>query len=299
MPPMKLKYTLLFCLVLMFSAAAFLIHFVAPYAIIKPYRTNLALTPEDLGLRSETLTLVVEDSIALKGYYVKANTDTTKAMFILVHGIGGCKEHFLEFAATLANKGYASVLFDNRAQGQSGGQYCTFGFYEKQDISAIVDTISQLAPDLKIGIWGNSLGGAIALQALEADERIAFGVVESTFADLRQIVLDYQKRYLKGIGIRFLSDYALNRAASMAHFDPNAVCPVRSAENIEQPVLIVHGDADQAISALYGKLLYQHLKSTDKELIIIPGAGHFDLWSKSKAGDKKRLSAFLERNGRQ
>ncbi|NUO01267.1 MAG: alpha/beta hydrolase [Saprospiraceae bacterium] len=291
----KLKYALLIGMALMLPAAGFLIHFVAPYAIIKPYRSHLALTPEDLGLRSEALTLVVEDSIALKGYHIQANTDTTKAVIILVHGIGGCKEHFLEFAAALANLGYASVLFDNRAQGQSGGQYCTFGFYEKRDISAIVDTIRQGTPNLKIGIWGNSLGGAIAMQALEADERIAFGVVESTFADLGQIVFDYKKRYLKGLGIRFLSDYALNRAAAIAHFNPAAVCPLKSAENIEQPVLIAHGDADQAISAAYGKLLYQHLKSAEKELVIVPGGGHYDLGRTGGATYKNRLLGFLEK----
>jgi len=291
----KLKYALLLCTLLFLLAAGFLLHFVAPYAIIKPYKAHIALTPEDLSLRSEALTIVVEDSIALKGYHIQANTDTTKAVILFVHGIGGCKEHFLEFAAALANLGYASVLFDGRAQGQSGGQYCTFGFYEKQDIAAIVDTIRQRAPNLKIGIWGNSLGGAIALQALEADERISFGVVESTFADLGQIVFDYKKRYLKGLGIRFLSDYALSRAAAIARFDPGDVRPFKSAENIEQPVLIAHGDADQAISVAYGKLLYQQLKSPEKEIVIVPGGGHYDLGRKGGKNYQTKLLGFLEK----
>ena len=60
---------------------------------------------------------------------------------ILVHGIGGCKESFLSLANRLANQGIASVLFDNRAHGQSGGQYSTYGFYEKKDISRIIDIL--------------------------------------------------------------------------------------------------------------------------------------------------------------
>lgn len=291
----KLKYALLVFAALTIIGGGLLIHFVAPYAIIKPFRNHVALTPEDLSLRSETLTIMIEDTIALKGYYIQANTDTTKALIIFVHGIGGCKEHFLNFAAALANLGYASVLFDGRAQGESGGQYCTFGFYEKQDISAIIDTIRQRAPNLKIGIWGNSLGGAIALQALEADERIAFGVVESTFADLGQIVFDYKKRYLKGLGIRFLSDYALSRAAAIARFDSDAIRPVKSAENIEQPVLVAHGDADKNISVAYGKLLYQELKSPEKEIVIVPGAGHYDLGRIGGEDYQNRILRFLEK----
>ncbi|MFK7748940.1 MAG: alpha/beta hydrolase, partial [Kordia sp.] len=196
---------------------------VAPYAIIQPQKINLDITPKQLGLQSETLTITTKDSIALKGYYIQPKTQQPEGIMILIHGIGGCKEHFLNLAGNLATNGIASVIFDGRAHGESGGKYCSYGFHEKKDIAAIVDEIKKRNPALKIGIWGNSLGGAIAIQALEYDKRIEFGIIESTFADLDQIVYDYKKKMLGGFGLRFVSDAALREAGNIANFNPDAV----------------------------------------------------------------------------
>lgn len=86
-----------------------------------------------------------------------------------------------------------TFIFDSRAHGESQGKYCTYGFYEKKDISAIVDFIGPKYRNVNIGIWGNSLGAAVAIQAMEYDSRILFGIIESTFTDLSQIVFDYKK----------------------------------------------------------------------------------------------------------
>jgi len=79
--------------------------------------------------------------------------------------------------------------------------YSTYGYHEKNDISLIIDEIKKKQPNTKLGIWGNSLGGAIALQAIEKDKRLEFRIIESTFTDLNQIVYDYQKRFSYGVGL--------------------------------------------------------------------------------------------------
>jgi alpha-beta hydrolase superfamily lysophospholipase len=266
---------------------------VFPYAIIQPQKINLAITPQKLGLQAEKLTVIVEDSISLKGYYIQSNTSETKGIMILIHGIGGCKEHFLNLAGNLANQGIASVVFDGRAHGESGGKYCTYGFYEKHDISAIVDEIKKKNLALPIGIWGNSLGGAIAIQALEIDKRIEFGIIESTFAELDQIVYDYQSKMSKGFGLRFLSDAALQEAGNIANFNPDEVKPIISVTKIEQPMFIAHGDADENINYNYGKNLYENLASAEKEFVLVADAGHFDLGRKGGKAYEKKLMNFL------
>jgi predicted alpha/beta-fold hydrolase len=215
------------------SLAFFGAHKIAPYAIIKPYRTHETTTPKQLSLSGKSVEILTKDSLKLADYFIESQQDSTKGIIILVHGIGGCKEHFLGLSASLAEKGIATFVFDGRAHGKSEGKYCTYGFQEKHDISAIVDYLQEENPKTPIGIWGNSLGGAIAIQALELDERIQFGMIESTFADLSDIVYDYQKRITKGIGVRFLTDYALKRAGEIANFNPNEVKPKLSAKNIE------------------------------------------------------------------
>ena len=272
------------------------VYMVVPIAITQPPRVRSNMTPERLNLESDSLEWMSHDSIVLSGYWVKANAESSKGVMILIHGIGGCKEHFLPLSHKLASKGIESVLFDGRAHGKSEGDYVTYGYREKQDISIIVDSILARQPESAIGIWGNSLGGAIAIQALELDHRIDFGIIESTFTELDDIVYDYKHRLTGGLGMRFISDYALKRAGVLAGFDPDDIKPIESVKNINVPMFIGHGDADESISVQYGKGLYDSLKTADKELFIVPGAGHFNLMKIGGQDYEKSVFGFIERN---
>lgn len=269
---------------------------IAPYAILQPPRVNENITPQQLGLSSDTLDVLANDGINLSGYWIKTKRDTAKGIMILIHGIGGCKEHFLGLSKELAKNGIESIVFDGRAHGKSGGEFCTYGFKEKKDISSIVDKIKAKNPHLSIGIWGNSLGGAIAIQALEIDKRIEFGVIESTFGDLHQIVFDYKKRVLNGFGIKWLSDFALEKAGEIGDFNPHEVKPMESVKYIEQPMFIAHGDADQSISYQYGQQLFENLKTKDKEFVLVQDAGHFGLFDKGGLEYKEKILSFIEKN---
>lgn len=269
---------------------------IIPYAILQPPRINESISPEKLGLKSEPLNLKTNDAVELNGYWIKSELDTAKGIIILIHGIGGCKEHFLGLSKELSKKGIESIVFDERAHGKSGGQFCTYGFKEKRDISQIVDKIKAQRPNLPIGIWGNSLGGAIAIQALELDERIEFGIIESTFTTLNTIVFDYKKRILKGIGWKVLSDFALKRAGEIAGFDPQKIRPIESIKHIEQSIFIAHGNADKNISYKYGQQLFDNLKTKDKQFILVEGGGHFDLFDKGGIDYKNKIMDFIERN---
>lgn len=269
---------------------------IAPYAITQPPKINESITPIELNLKSESLELKTRDNIELSGYWIKSEIDISKGIIILIHGIGGCKEHFLNLAKELSKEGIESIVFDGRAHGKSGGEFCTYGFKEKKDIAEIVDKIKDRKPNLPIGIWGNSLGGAIAIQTLEFDKRIKFGIIESTFTELNQIVFDYKKRILKGIGIRSLSDFALKRAGEIADFEPLKIKPIESVKNIEQSIFIAHGDADKNISFKYGQQLFDNLKTKDKEFTLVKDGGHFDLFDKGGIEYKNKIMNFIERN---
>ena len=68
-------------------------------------------------------------------------------------------------------------MLNLRGHGESRGTYCTFGYKEKYDIVSVIDEImldKRLSKN--IGIWGQSLGGAIALQTMAIDKRIKYGV---------------------------------------------------------------------------------------------------------------------------
>lgn len=293
---MKKKYKIAGVVILLIIVTlAFVINNVLPYALLQPKRIT---TPNYLEIEKQDytkLSLLTKDSIALKGYHVKSNKDTTYGSVILVHGIGGCKEHFTKLAVDLANRGYDSWLFDNRAHGESGGLYSTYGYYEKTDISLIVDEIKKKQPKTKLGIWGNSLGGAIALQAIERDKRITFGIIESTFTDLRQIVYDYQKRFSYGVDLEWICNITLEKASEIAAFNPEKVKPIESVKNISCPILIAHGNADNNIKFEYGKQLYANLASKDRVFVTVENADHYNIYDIGGQEYSNKLFKFLKR----
>lgn len=270
-------------------------HYVAPWAIIQPQKINEAFGPEDLALKSEVFVVKTDDDVLLKGHWIKTKEDSSKGIMILVHGIGGCKEHFLGLAGQLAEIGVESIVFDLRAHGKSGGEFCTYGYHEKNDIRRIVDYVKGIVPDKKIGIWGNSLGGAIAIQSLEIDSRIEFGIIESTFCDLSEVVYEYQKRFAMGIGLKIVSDHALKQAGEIAHFEPDSVKPINSVKQITQPVFIAHGDSDDNISFQNGKELYNHLKSKDKIWYPVKNGEHTGLFVSGGEDYKIAIEEFIQR----
>jgi uncharacterized protein len=292
---------------------------ILPYWPIKPFRQNPEQSswriprgpnPESYGLRAEAFEVRTPDSILLQGFYISAPKTTIPVAYstvkpakipkaisktiIILHGISSCKEFFLPVAEKLVGEGINVVLLDLRAHGQSGGEYCTFGYYEKQDISAVVDMLLQRDATQKIGVMGHSLGGAIALQVLAYDKRLQFGVIESTFTSLESVVEQYGVNYF-GIRSPWLARHTLDKSAVIARFDPYAVVPVESARQITQPVFVSHGDSDERIPWQLGRQNFEQVGSPDKQWYLIPNAGHNGIWKAGGAAYESALMAFLKR----
>ena len=213
---------------------------------------------------------------------------------VLLHGIGSCKEANLGFSRILSDNGFNVIIYDQRAHGKSGGQYCTFGFYEKEDVSKFVDIAVAKYLDLPVGIHGASLGGAVALQALEHDKRLKFGIIESTFNTLENVVIEYGRGYFK-FRSRWLAQRVLTKSADIARFKPFDIKPIESCRNIEQPILMVHGDMDEKIPMEFNKENFVALKSTDKEFYEVKGAGHNNVGEIGGDAYLKKMMTFLNR----
>jgi alpha-beta hydrolase superfamily lysophospholipase len=236
------------------------------------------------------------DDAKLSSYLTYSSLDSIKGTIILLHGIRSNKESFIVLSNKLSKLGFNSVALDSRAHGQSGGTHCTFGVKEKKDVSELISVLSEKEGITKnIGVWGQSLGGAIGLQALGNDKRIKFGIIESTFSDFKIITNDYFN-YHAGFNIRPLTNYLVYRAGQIAEFDPNEAKPIKYCENIEQPILIVHGNKDERINIQYGKDNFSKIPSTKKEFIEIKNANHLNVWK--TGGDEyfERIIKFIKEN---
>lgn len=78
------------------------------------------------------------------------------------------------------------VAYDSRAHGDSAGEFCTYGYYEKQDLQRVIDGID----GRPIVVIGTSLGAAVALQAAAEDSRIDGVVAAESFSDLPTVATE-------------------------------------------------------------------------------------------------------------
>jgi len=276
-------------------AVLYVTHHVLPYAIISRHKQPLTITPAEMNIQAEEVLFTINDSLHLKGYWVTPENQQPESLILLLHGIGGGKEHFYELAKSLAEQQIASIVYDARGHGESEGHYISYGIYEKQDVSVIVKAAKQRYPDIPIGIWGNSMGGAVAIQALAIESQLDFGVIESTFTDLTQIVYDYQKRYSFGIGLQPICNHALKRAGEIGNFDPKQIRPIDAVTNIHQSIFIAHGTEDPNIDFKYGQALFENLKTTDKTFYPVEGANHYNLFEKGGDAYVQAIMKFIKK----
>jgi alpha-beta hydrolase superfamily lysophospholipase len=254
---------------------------IGPVMLLQPYRRTKEyyrkhtsiLHPDDLGLSCESLTLKTAEGLQLSCWLVPSSV-AAKGTIIYLHGVSECKIVGLPLAQQFHNQGYNVFLYDSRRHGDSGGTFCTYGFYEKHDVSTIISHLERRS-DLrlgKVGLFGTSMGAAVALQVAAVDPRIAAVVAESGFATLRSIFDDYQKRMIK-LPWHYLRNIVIKRSEHIAHFKANAVSPLDAVREMRVPLFILHGTADDLIASTYSEMVYRNAHEP-KQLWLIEGARH-------------------------
>ncbi len=79
----------------------------------------------------------------------------------------------------------------------SEGKCFTYGFHERQDITAAIDVANAKQADQTFAILGVSAGGTVAISAAARDERIWKVVTIGTFANLGETI-EAQTKWLLG-----------------------------------------------------------------------------------------------------
>ena len=296
--------TIIIIIILVYFGINYAIVNILPYSAIRPTRCTKEdlekyndgiISPKDLGLKFNDFDITVDDTIKLKGWFVYSKHKSSLGTIFLLHGISSCKATLLKMAELLSNNGFNCVLYDSRANGESGGTNCTFGYYEKYDLSSYIDsTIVRYPNSSPYGVFGSSLGAAVAIQTMAIDKRIKCGIAESPFAKLREVIHDYFAEMFL-LRINSIPDAALKYTEKIAHFKIDSVQPVLSAKRITQPTMIVHGLDDKHISPKYGKEIYNNLKSKVKIWYPIPKGNHFNLGQVGGEKLKQRIISFYKK----
>src|SRR3989344_2914892 len=185
-----LKYKIRMPKIILYSAV-FALGFglVSLWIIARPPKSIGESTPETYGLNFERIEIKASDGIKLAGWLIPdAGNRQGAPAIIILHGNGADKSDMLSFAKALHEK-FTVLLMDLRYFGESGGKYSTIGFKERGDASRAIDFLESRG-FTKIGIFGFSLGGAVAIMTAHEDNRILAAAAYASHTDLRSIGRD-------------------------------------------------------------------------------------------------------------
>ena len=204
------------------------------------------------------------------------------------------------YAQELAARGFLTVAFDPSYTGESGGtpRYVASPDINTEDFSAAVDFLSVRddADPERIGILGICGWGGMALNAQRtADYKAgtyqrAGGVVDPVPADAPFFVKDYHDYYKTPRGYHPRS---LNSTGGWNVTSPLSLLNAKLlayAGEIRSAVLMIHGD--KAHSCYFSRDAFARLQGDNKELLLIPGAVHTDLYDRMDIIPFDRIEAF-------
>jgi uncharacterized protein len=275
---------------------------IGPVMLLQPHRRTVdfyrrvtpILHPSDIGLVHEELTITTAEGIPLHCWLIKAEGEA-RGTVIFLHGVSECVIVGLPIARRLHDAGFHVFLYDSRRHGDSGGQFCTYGFYEKHDTSTMISYL-QGRHDMqtgKIGLLGSSMGAAVAIQVAALDARVASLLVESGFATLRTVYDEYQKRIIK-VPWHYLRNIVIKRSEHIAHFKASAVSPLEAVRSVKVPIFFMHGTVDNLIKPVYTKRVFANANEP-KELWLIEGAKHNNMAEIGGEEYFRRIVEFFER----
>lgn len=227
----------------------------------------------------------------LKGFYFPLAG--SKKTIVFSHGITITLFGSAKYMPIFRRLGYNILVYDQRRHGESGGDFCSFGFFEKFDLKSVVDwAFEKISPGGLVGTHGESLGAAITLQHAAIDPRIAFAIADCPYSDLLAL-----------FRIRLQADYHLPTfpliplcrlyARLLLGFDCANSSPIRGIANVKTPILFIHGENDTYIPPQMSQGLFDAKTQGVRRLYLVPGAGHAYACSADALEYERQVHAFL------
>lgn len=240
---------------------------------------NRAYTAEFLAEQGipmpEDVQIAAGDGITIAGALY--DQPDNRCGVVVLHGHTSNRYRMAGLTPLFWDMGCDVLAFDARGHGDSTDAWHTFGFYEREDASAVVDWFAERMglPPAQIGLWGVSYGGATSLQLLNERDDLGFVIADAAYEDYETIV-SHQAVEQFGPAVNLVADGAIRLAELRADFDGDVVSPKAAvAHNAITPVLIVHSVEDEFTPVSHAEAIYESRTGDNVELVLTEwGAGH-------------------------
>ncbi len=160
------------------------------------HTSSVGALPSAAGVPAATVTVRSFDRAVLEAWFL-APPKTPCRCVLLLHGIGDSRSGAVGFAPMFLHAGYAVLVPDGRGHGRSGGQVVTYGLLEKYDILAWTAWLRKRGCRELYGL-GESLGGAVLIEASALRPQFRSIVAECSYAHLRSVA-KYRVQHFSGL----------------------------------------------------------------------------------------------------
>ncbi|NJL01626.1 MAG: alpha/beta hydrolase [Spirulinaceae cyanobacterium SM2_1_0] len=202
---------------------------------------------------------------------------------LYLYGAGRNKgdANYIARVSGLRQLGFSVLVADYRGYGQSEGQppHEAQFYADSQTLWDYLRRDRGLAPD-EIVIYGESLGGAIAIQLASQQPEAAGLIVQSSFTSMRAAV--NARGWTRLFPMRWLLT---------EEFD--SLTRVRS---LQVPVLFLHGTKDSVMPAAMSEALYAAAPDP-KQLFLIPDGDHVRIYQPGAGSYLRAIARFVRCQG--
>lgn len=190
--------------------------------------------------------------------------------------------------------GYQMLLVDERAHGESEGEYIGFGCLDRMDALEWIGYIKEReGEDCELMLHGISMGGATVLMAsgLNLPENVKGIVSDCAFTSAWDVFSSVLKNmyHIPPFPIMQIADQMVQRKAGYGLRECNAAEEVKKAK---VPILFIHGNADTFVPYRMCHEIYKNCASR-KDILIVEGASHAEAYYKDTKAYQEKIKTFF------
>ena len=240
------------------------------------------------------VTVTSSDGTKLRGWYVPAEGSK---LILVQHGYKDRLQSMLGVASVLHRHGYQVLLMCVRGHDRSEGTMLSFGQREMPDMEAWA-AFAEKQPGVdptKVGMFGVSMGGSLAVQYTASHPDVRALVVDSAFSSLNDTI-DTSIRFFTGLPPFPFAPMIRFWAEREGGFPAANVDAKQWIDKISpRPVLIMQGGADQIVSKESGRRLFD-AADDPKEFWYEKSVGHGQFLKMMPEEFERRVVGFFDAN---